>query len=469
VRIERDTMGEVTLPRDAYFGSQTQRAVNNFPISGKRISTDLIRALGLVKKVAAKVNSQLGRFENCASPLTEKDVDAIITAAGEVADGKFDTEFPIDVYQTGSGTSSNMNANEVIANRAIELLGGDRFDPKKRIHPNDHVNLGQSTNDIFPTAIHAAVTILIKNTLIPALSDCHEILLQKSRLWNDVLKIGRTHLADAVPMTLGQEFGGFARQAELAKERAQSAIQQILELPAGGTAVGTGLNTHPEFGKQVAEKLAELTSIPFVEAKDHFESNAQRDGLVAAHALIKSISVALMNIANNIRFLSSGPRCGYYEVVLPDLQPGSSIMPGKVNPVLCESLMQVAARVAGNDQTITIAAVTGGQFQLNIMMPVLADTTIESIRILSAATKIFTEKALKKMEANETICNNAIERSLAMATGLNPYIGYENAAAIAKEAFKTGKTVRDICNEKNILKPDDLKKALDPKQMAKQK
>jgi fumarate hydratase class II len=469
VRIEHDTMGEVAIPSDAYFGSQTQRAVDNFPISGKRISTDLIHALGLVKKVAAKVNFQLGNFENGASPLTKKEVDAIITAAGEVADGKFDTEFPIDVYQTGSGTSSNMNANEVIANRAIELLGGNRFDPQKQIHPNDHVNLGQSTNDIFPTAIHVAVAILIKNILIPALSDCYETLLQKSRLWKDVLKIGRTHLADAVPMTLGQEFGGFARQIELAKERAQSAIQQVLELPVGGTAVGTGLNTHPQFGKQAAEKLAELTSIPFVEAKNHFEANAQRDGLVTAHALIKSISVALMNVANNIRFLSSGPRCGYYEVVLPDLQPGSSIMPGKVNPVLCESLMQVAARVAGNDQTITTAAVTGGQFQLNIMMPVLADTTIESIRILAAATKIFTEKALEKIEANETICNNAIERSLAMATGLNPYIGYEKAAAVAKEAFKTGKTVRDICNEKNILKPDDLKKALDPKQMAKQK
>ncbi|MDR2346041.1 MAG: class II fumarate hydratase [Planctomycetaceae bacterium] len=469
VRIEHDTMGEVAIPRDAYFGSQTQRAVDNFPISGKRISSDLIHSLGLVKKAAAKVNFQLGRFSSCATPLTENEVNAIITAAGEVADGKFDAEFPIDVYQTGSGTSSNMNANEVISNRAIELLGKDRFDQKKQIHPNDHVNLGQSTNDIFPTAIHVAAASLIKNSLIPALSGCYEILLQKSNLWKDILKIGRTHLADAVPMTLGQEFGGFARQIELAKERAQSAIQQILELPAGGTAVGTGLNTHPDFGKNVAAMLAEITSIPFVEAKDHFEANAQRDGLVTAHALIKSISVTLMNVANNIRFLSSGPRCSYYEIVLPDLQPGSSIMPGKVNPVLCESLMQVAARVAGNDQTMTIAAATGGQFQLNIMMPVLADTAIESIKILAAATKIFTEKALKNLEANETICNDAIERSLAMATGLNPYIGYEKAAAIAKEAFKTGKTVRDICNEKNIIEPDDLTKALDPKKMAQSK
>ncbi|MDR2169614.1 MAG: class II fumarate hydratase [Planctomycetaceae bacterium] len=465
MRIERDTMGEVAIPRNAYFGSQTQRAVDNFPISGKRIAADLIHALGLVKKVAAKVNFQLGNFTSCAAPLSEKEVDAIIAAAGEVADGKFDAEFPIDVYQTGSGTSSNMNANEVIANRAIEILGGDRFDPKKQIHPNDHVNLGQSTNDIFPTAIHVATAILIKNTLIPALTTCHKILLQKSQSWNDILKIGRTHLADAVPMTLGQEFSGFARQIELAIERAQLAIEQVLELPAGGTAVGTGLNTHPDFGKLVAKILAELTNIPFVEAKNHFEANAQRDGLVTAHALIKSISVTLMNVANNIRFLSSGPRCGYYEIVLPDLQPGSSIMPGKVNPVLCESLMQVAARVAGNDQTITNAASTGGQFQLNIMMPVLADTTIESINILAAATNIFAKKALEGLEANKSICNNAIERSLAMATGLNPYIGYEKAAAIAKEAFKSGKTVREICNEKNILKPDDLKKALDPIKM----
>jgi fumarate hydratase class II len=462
-------MGDVAIPHDAYFGSQTQRAVDNFPISGKRISTDLIHALGLVKKVAAQVNLQLGKFDKCATPLSSNDVNAIISAADEVANGKLDTEFPIDVYQTGSGTSSNMNANEVIANRAIELRGGDRFNPKKQIHPNDHVNLGQSTNDIFPTAIHVAVAILIKNTLIPSLESCQKILSQKSQLWKDILKIGRTHLADAVPMTLGQEFGSFARQVELAKERAQSALEQILELPAGGTAVGSGLNTHPEFGKLVAKTLADLTSIPFVEAKDHFEANAQRDGIVAAHALIKSISVTLMNVANNIRFLSSGPRCGYYEIVLPDLQPGSSIMPGKVNPVLCESLMQVAARVAGNDQTITIAAATGGQFQLNIMMPVLADTIIESIRILAAATNLFAEKALEKMEANESICNDTIERSLAMATGLNPYIGYEKAAAIAKEAFKTGKTVREICIEKNIINQDDLKNALDPMSMAKHK
>ncbi len=469
MRIERDTMGEVSLPHDAYYGSQTQRAVDNFPISGKGISPDLIHALGLIKKVAAKVNFDLGKFEKCANPLSEEEVDAIIAAAGEVAEGKFDAEFPIDVFQTGSGTSSNMNTNEVIANRAIEILGGDRFDAKKRIHPNDHVNMGQSTNDMFPTAIHVAVGLLLHDMLIPVLSDCRAELSNKAEQWKNVLKIGRTHLADAVPMTLGQEFGAFARQLELAIERAQNALQQILELPAGGTAVGSGLNTHPQYGKNVAAELAKITTIPFVEAKDHFEANAQRDGLVTAHALIKSVAVVMMNVANNIRFLSSGPRCGYYEVILPDLQPGSSIMPGKVNPVLCESLMQVAAKVIGNDQTLTTAGVTGGHFQLNIMMPVMADVAIESIRLLSAATKIFTEKALKDMEANEKNCNEAIERSLAMATGLNSYIGYEKAAAIAKEAFKTGKTVREICTAQNVMSAEDLQTALDPKQMSSNK
>lgn len=469
MRIEHDTMGEVSLPHDAYFGSQTQRAVDNFPISGKRIAPALIHSLGLVKKAAAEVNFKLGKFEKIASPLTKEEADAIIAAAGEVASGKLDAEFPIDVYQTGSGTSSNMNANEVIANRAIELLGGDRFQAEKRIHPNDHVNLGQSTNDMFPTAIHVAVASLLKNSLIPALANCQEMLAKKAQQWQDVLKIGRTHLADAVPMTLGQEFGSFARQVELAKECAQSALEQVLELPAGGTAVGTGLNTHPEFGKYVAKELAEATGIPFVEARDHFEANAQRDGLVTAHALIKSASVMLMNVANNIRFLSSGPRCGYAEVILPDLQPGSSIMPGKVNPVLCESLMQVAVRVAGNDQAMSMAGVAGGHFQLNIMMPVMADLAIESVQLLASATGLFTQKALEKMAAHEANCVGAIERSLAMATGLNPFIGYEKAAAIAKEAFKTGKTVREICVEKRILSPEELERALDPKQMAKPK
>ena len=467
MRIEHDTMGEVALPRDAYYSSQTQRAVDNFPISGKPIAPDLIHALGLVKKVAAAVNFKLGKFEKIAKPLGKEEVDAIIAAAAEVAKGKFDSEFPIDVYQTGSGTSSNMNTNEVVSNRAIELLGGDRFDQNKRVHPNDHVNLGQSTNDMFPTAIHVAVGQLLQKKLIPSLTALHDALAAKAQEWQDVLKIGRTHLADAVPMTLGQEFGSFARQIEMAKEYAESALQCVLELPAGGTAVGTGLNTHPEFGKGVAQGLADETGVPFVEAKDHFEANAQRTGLVNAHSLLKSVAAILMNVGNNIRILSCGPRCGYYEVILADLQPGSSIMPGKVNPVLCESLMQVAARVIGNDQTMTTAAVTGGQFQLNIMMPVMADTTIESIRILVGAVDIFTEKAVKTMKANVENCNGAIERSMAMATGLNPYIGYEKAAAIAKEAFKTGKTVRQLCVEKGVLSQEDLDKALDPKQMAK--
>lgn len=467
MRVEHDTMGEVALPHDAYYSSQTQRAVNNFPVSGKPIAADLIHALGLVKKVAASVNFKLGKFEKIAKPLTKEEVDAIIAAATEVAEGKFDAEFPIDVYQTGSGTSSNMNTNEVVSNRAIEILGGDRFDQNKRVHPNDHVNLGQSTNDMFPTAIHVAVGQLLQKKLIPSLNALHDALAAKAQEWQDVLKIGRTHLADATPMTLGQEFGSFARQIEMAREYAENALKSVLELPAGGTAVGSGLNTHPEFGKNVAKELAEETGVPFVEAKDHFEANAQRDGLVNAHSLLKSVATILMNVGNNIRLLSCGPRCGYYEVILADLQPGSSIMPGKVNPVLCESLMQVAARVVGNDMTMTTAAVTGGQFQLNIMMPVMADTTIESIRLLVGAVDVFTEKAVKTMKANVENCNGAIERSMAMATGLNPYIGYEKAAAIAKEAFKTGKTVRQLCVEKNILSQEELDEALDPRKMAK--
>ena len=467
MRVEHDTMGEVSLPHDAYYSSQTQRAVNNFPISGKPIAPELIHALGLVKKVAAKVNFKLGKFEKIAAPLTSKEVDAIVAAATEVAEGKFDAEFPIDVYQTGSGTSSNMNTNEVISNRATEILGGDRFSQKKLVHPNDHVNLGQSTNDMFPTAIHVAVGRLLNDALIPALTNLYDALDAKAKEWTDVLKIGRTHLADAVPMTLGQEFGSFARQVEMARDYAKSALEAVLELPAGGTAVGSGLNTHPQYGAGVAAGLAEETGIPFVEAKDHFEANAQRDGLVAAHSLLKAVATILMNVGNNIRLLSCGPRCGYYEVILADLQPGSSIMPGKVNPVLCESLMQVAARVIGNDQTMTTAAVTGGQFQLNIMMPVMADTTIESIRILVGAVNVFTEKAVKTMKANVENCYNAIERSMAMATGLNPYIGYEKAAKIAKEAFKTGKTVRQLCIEEKVVSEEDLNKALDPMKMAK--
>jgi fumarate hydratase class II len=466
-RTERDSMGEVCLPSNAYYGAQTQRAVDNFPISGQTLPPEMIHSLGLVKWAAATANNELGRFSSGKSPLNSEQINALLAACLEVAAGKFDREFPVDVFQTGSGTSSNMNANEVIANRAIELCGGDRFSPDKSIHPNDHVNLGQSTNDIFPTATHVAVGVAIQQQLIPALDRCQSILAEKSELWQNTLKIGRTHLADATPLTLGQEIGGLARQLKLSVGRANMAMDAVKELPAGGTAVGSGINTHPEFGRRVAAHLARETRIPFVEAVDHFEANAQRDGLVECHGQLRTIATTLFNVANNIRWLASGPRCGFYELCLPDRQPGSSIMPGKVNPVLCESTMQVAARVLGNDQTITLSGATGGQFQLNIMMPVMADTILESARLLARATDAFTDLCLREMTANAETCNAAVEKSLSMVTGLNPYIGYDRAAALAKEAFASGKTIRDLCREKNLLPDEQLSEALDPWRMTK--
>jgi fumarate hydratase, class II len=465
-RIETDSMGDVRLPAQAYYGAQTKRAVENFPISGKPLPGELIHALGLVKYAAAKANHDLGKLTGSGkNRLTDQHVEALLKACREVADGRFDDEFPVDVYQTGSGTSSNMNANEVIANRAIELSGGDRFAREKSIHANDHVNMGQSTNDMFPTAIHVAVASAINERLVPALSECAEALAEKSRAWQEILKIGRTHLADATPITLGQEIGGLARQMEISVERAASAAEAVLELPVGGTAVGTGINTHPGFAALVCEILAEETGIPFEEAENHFEANAQRDGLVECHALLKTIAVTLFSVANNIRWLASGPRCAFYEIKLPDRQPGSSIMPGKVNPVLCESLMQVAARVMGNDQTISVCGAAGGQFQLNIMMPVMADCVLESIRLMSHALIAFTEICLSDMEANAEACEASIERSLALVTALNPVIGYERAAALAKEAFNSGKTVRELCIEKEVLPADELEKVLDPRKM----
>jgi fumarate hydratase class II len=467
-RIERDSMGEVRLPAKAYYGAQTQRAVENFPISGRGLPAEMIHALGLVKWAAAAANRDLGRLTGSGKrPLSDGEADALLAACGEVYEGKFDDQFPIDVYQTGSGTSSNMNANEVIANRAIELAGGDRFQAEKPIQPNDHVNMGQSTNDMFPTAIHVAVALAIQQSLIPVLEQCRDVLAGKAAAWQDILKIGRTHLADATPLSLGQEFSGLQRQLELSAQRARRGQQAVLELPAGGTAVGSGINTHPEFGRRVAEVLAQKSGIPFAEAVNHFEANAQRDGLVECHGQLRCIAATLFNVANNIRWLGSGPRCGFYEVQLPDLQPGSSIMPGKVNPVMCESLMQVAARVMGNDQTIALCGAAGGQFQLNIMMPVMADTTLESVRLLACATKAFTELALEGIEPNPEACRAAVEKSLSLVTGLNPYIGYLQAAALAKEAFATGKTIRDLCVEKKVLPADQLAQALDPWRMTK--
>jgi len=465
-RIERDSMGDVRVPAKAYYGAQTQRAVENFPISGWRLAPAMIHAMGQVKLACATANRDLGCLTaGVRQPLDDTQVAALIEACHDVSNGKLDDEFPIDVFQTGSGTSSNMNVNEVISNRAIELAGGDRFAPEKPIHPNDHVNLGQSTNDTFPTAIHVAVAQQIHRVLLPALTTLEAALAKHAQRWDKIIKIGRTHLADATPLRLGQEFSGFARQAALSQQRARSASAAVAELPVGGTAVGTGINTHPEFGGRVAEALSRQTGIDFREALNHFEANAQRDGLVECHGQLRAIASTLFSLANNIRWLGSGPRCGFHEIRIPDLQPGSSIMPGKVNPVMSESLMQVAARVMGNDQTIVISGAAGGQFQLNIMMPVMGHTTLESIRLLASGTDAFVRLCVTGIEADEEACQQAVEKSLSLVTSLNPRIGYEKASALAKEALKTGKTIRQLSRERQVLPEDQLSEALDPMRM----
>ncbi|MDB2525851.1 class II fumarate hydratase [Mariniblastus sp.] len=466
LRAEQDSMGTIMVPAQAYYGAQTQRAVENFPVSGWRLPPAMIHALGRVKSACGIANRDLNKLMGTGkNPLSDDQVSAMLAACQDVVAGKLDDQFPIDVFQTGSGTSSNMNVNEVISNRAIEIAGGDRFAAEKPIHPNDHVNMGQSTNDTFPTAIHVAVALEITKSLIPALEYFKKTLEEKSVQWDQVIKIGRTHLMDATPLRLGQEIGGMARQIELSISRARQAVEAVCELPVGGTAVGSGINTHPEFGHRVAAELASTTDIAFVEAVNHFEANAQRDGLVDCHGHLKTIASTLFNVTNNIRWLGSGPRCGFYELALPTRQPGSSIMPGKVNPVLCESMMQVAARVMGNDQTITISGAGGGQFQLNIMMPVMCQTTLESIHLLSQGINAFVDFCAADMEANIEACESFVEKSLSMCTSLNPHIGYERAAKLAKEAFKTGKTIRELCIEQEILPLDTLEEALDAMRM----
>ena len=447
-RTERDSMGDVQVPADAYYGAQTQRAVDNFPISGWPLAPALIHAMGLVKFACATANRDLEKLTKSGkNPLDESQVEALLAACREVADGKLDAQFPVDVFQTGSGTSSNMNVNEVISNRAIEILQGDRFSPDKAVHPNDHVNMGQSTNDTFPTAIHVAVAVETSQRLIPALQRLANALRDKATQWDQIIKIGRTHLMDATPLRLGQEIGGFARQLELSVERGQRAVNSVLELPVGGTAVGSGINTHPEFGARVSKVIQQETGIDFVEAADHFEANAQRDGLVECHGQLRVIASTLFNVANNIRWLGSGPRCGFYELQLPTRQPGSSIMPGKVNPVMSESMMQVAARVMGNDATVALSGAAGGQFQLN------------------GATIAFVDFCVEGIEANAAACEAAVEQSLSMVTSLNPHIGYEKASKLAKEAFESGQTIRELCQEQEILPEETLQEALDPFRM----
>jgi fumarate hydratase class II len=455
-RIERDSMGEMRVPASALYGAQTQRAVENFPVSDLRWPRSFIRALGLIKWAAAQANRDLGL-------LPADKADVIVRAAREVVDGQWDAQFVVDLFQTGSGTSTNMNANEVIANRATQLAGGSMG--SKLVHPNDHVNLGQSSNDAIPTAIHIAALETIDRDLLPALRALHAALVQKSLEFARVVKIGRTHLQDATPVRLGQEFGGYARQIELGIRRVENMRASLGELALGGTAVGTGINTHPEFAANVIALLARETDCQFfVEASDHFEAQGAQDSLVEASGALKTLAVSLIKIANDLRWLGSGPRCGIGEINLPETQPGSSIMPGKVNPVIAESLLQVCVQVIGNDAAITLGG-QSGNFELNVMLPVMAYNLLQSIQLLATASENFTTKCVVGLTANEARCSAMIEQSLAMCTSLAPEIGYDNAAKIAKESYRTGKTVRQVALEQKVLSPERLTVLLDPAQM----
>jgi fumarate hydratase class II len=455
-RIEKDTMGEMEVPAEALWGASTQRAVLNFPVSGQSVDPGVIHGYGLIKWAAARANAELGIVDEAKTALIEQ-------AAQEVYEGKLDEHFVIDVFQTGSGTSTNMNVNEVIANRCSQIAG-KAIGSKDPVHPNDHVNQSQSSNDTFPTAMHIATARALKNQLAPALEALRDSLQAKADEFHEVLKIGRTHLMDATPVRLGQEFGGYARQVDLAVVRCNKALKAILELPLGGTAVGTGLNCHPEFPAKAIAFIAEKTAIPFVEAENHFEAQAAKDGLVEVSGQLKTIAVSLFKIANDIRWLGSGPRCGIGEIALRATQPGSSIMPGKVNPVMSESVMQVCAQVIGNDATVTWAG-ANGNFELNVMMPVMARNLMESIKLLGNVCDIFRERCVDGIEAQRERCGELIELSMSMVTSLAPLIGYEKAAAIAKESVTTGKTVRQLCEEQQVLPPDELKAALDPASM----
>ncbi|MGZ9133293.1 MAG: class II fumarate hydratase [Nitrospira sp.] len=454
-RIERDTMGELAVPVEAYYGVQTARAIENFPISSLRMPRAVIRAMGMIKRAAATVNHSLGLLD-------EKPAEAIKLAATEVVDGKLDTEFPVDIFQTGSGTSTNMNTNEVISNRATELLGGVRG--SKLVHPNDHVNLGQSSNDVIPTAIHIAASEMMLQQLLPALTRLNKALKRKAKEFDQIVKIGRTHLQDATPVRLGQEFGGYARQIELGIQRVKQAQQALSEVALGGTAVGTGLNCHPQFSKKVMAIISKETGCSFKEARNHFEAQSAQDSLVEASGCLRTLAVSLMKIANDIRWLGSGPRCGLGEINLPETQPGSSIMPGKVNPVIAESVTMVCAQVIGNDVTVTV----GGQaanFELIVMMPVMAYNLLQSIELLATASHNFSVKCIEGIKANEERCKSLIEESLAMCTALAPEIGYEAAAKLAKDAYKSGKTVRQVAKDQKVLPDKRLAQLLDPWRM----
>jgi len=458
MRIEKDSMGNVDVPSHAYYGAQTQRAIDNFQISNLQFSKSFIKSLAIIKRSAAVVNNKLGKLDSKYS-------EAIIKASEEVIDGKFDDQFKVDVFQTGSGTSTNMNINEILSNRASEILGG-KLGSRDPIHPNDHVNLGQSSNDVIPSAIHISVYLDVQNYLIPSLAELEKSLSKKSEEFIGIIKIGRTHLQDATPISLQQEFSGYVQQIKKSIVRLKKSKEDLLELAIGGTAVGTGINTHKEFGKLMAAEISNYTTADFIETDNHFELQASQDSIIELSGSLKTVSVSLHKIANDIRWLASGPRSGIGELTLPAVQPGSSIMPGKVNPVISESLIQICAKVIGNDTAITMGGL-GGVFQLNTMLPLIAYNTLESIQLLSNGINMFREKLIDGLIANKDICNNYIEGSLAMCTSLAPVIGYDRAAHIAHLAFASGKTIREIVLEKNILSETELEKLLDPENMIK--
>ena len=455
-RTERDSMGEMQVPANAYYGASTQRAVLNFPISDLRFPRQFIRALGQIKQAAGQTNEELDTVD-------PQIAEAIVRAAQEVIDGKFDEQFVLDIFQTGSGTSTNMNANEVIANRASELLGGSRG--SRKVHPNDHVNFGQSSNDVIPTAIHLSALVGIEHDLLPALQGLQHALQQKADEFMPVVKTGRTHLQDATPIRLGQEFLGYAGQIERGITRMQQAQSELAEVALGGTAVGTGVNTHPEFAARVCSRLSEMNGVTIHETSNHFQAQSTLDNAVATSGALNTLAVSLMKIANDIRWLGSGPRAGIGEIDLPAVQPGSSIMPGKVNPVIAESLCMVCAQVIGNHTTITVAG-QSGNFEINVMMPIMAYNLLQSISLLAAASRNFTEQCINGLQAT-TKGPEMVERGLAICTALAPIIGYDAAASLSKEAYKTGKTIREMAREKTDLSEEELDRILDPASMTK--
>ena len=449
-RIEKDSLGEMQVPEEALYGAQTQRAAENFPISGQRFGRRFIEALGLIKKSAAQTNLELGNLDADIA-------EAIAQAAGEVADGKWDDEFVLDIYQTGSGTSTNMNVNEVVAHRATQIRGD-------KVHANDHVNFGQSSNDVIPTAIHVSALAAVKKQLLPGLEHLRSALSAKAEEFDGVVKSGRTHLMDATPIRLGQEFRGYATQVTKGVERVSRAAAELEELALGGTAVGTGINTHEDFAAKTIARISEATGISFREAPDHFEAQAAKDAAVSTAGALNTVATSLMKIADDIRWLGSGPTSGIHEIKLPAIQPGSSIMPGKVNPVMSEAMMMVCARVMGNHTTITVAG-SRGNFELNVMMPVLAQALLESITLLANISTAFADKCVAGIEVNIERAKELLEKNPSIATALNPYIGYDAASVVAKEAAKRGVSVRQVVAEKELLPDDEIDDALDVRGM----